>query len=228
MKKCSKCKELKPLDSFNKDSQKIDNLTSKCKECSKLNYDKNLKKDYYNNNKEKINLRGRLYYQDNKDEIKSQMVLYRLNNLDKQKVYNLNKKDENNIYCKKYNKDRRGTDIKFKLKGNISNLIYNTFKSTCNGEYKKSKRTEEILGCTLEEFTQHLQSQFTEGMTLENHGEWEMDHIVPISSAKTEEEIYKLNHYSNYQPLWKEDNRRKSNKISYNEKTIIKHSISRI
>lgn len=46
---------------------------------------------------------------------------------------------------------------------------------------------------------------------VENHGEWEMDHIIP--NAKTEEEIYKLNHYTNFQPLWKEDNRKKSNKM---------------
>ena len=71
----------------------------------------------------------------------------------------------------------------------------------------------EMLGCTPEELRDHLQSQFTEGMTLENHGEWHIDHIIPLASANTEEEIVKLCHYTNLQPLWAEDNLSKSDKI---------------
>jgi hypothetical protein len=50
-------------------------------------------------------------------------------------------------------------------------------------------------------------------MTIHNYGQWELDHKMPISSAQTEEDIIRLNHYSNYQPLWKKDNLKKSNKI---------------
>jgi 5-methylcytosine-specific restriction endonuclease McrA len=50
-------------------------------------------------------------------------------------------------------------------------------------------------------------------MTWDNYGEWEIDHIVPISSGKTEEDVIKLCHYKNLQPLWKEDNRKKGNKL---------------
>ena len=82
--------------------------------------------------------------------------------------------------------------------------------------FSKSK-TSKILGCTVKEFIQHLQNQFKPGMTLENHGQgpgkWNIDHIVPISSARTEEEIYKLNHYTNFQPLWWEENMAKGKKI---------------
>lgn len=200
MKKCSKCNKLKPLNEYNKDSQKSDNLTSRCKECLNLNYNPDIKKKYYQENKEKIKL---------------QRNLYRINNLDKQKIYNLSKKEENNLYMKEYNRERRKVDIIFKLKNNTRNLITDTFRRVCKGKFNKSEKTEIILGCTLEEFIKHLQSLFTEGMTLENHGEWEIDHIIPISSAKTEEDIIKLNHYTNLQPLWKEDNRKKSNKFSY-------------
>ena len=53
-------------------------------------------------------------------------------------------------------------------------------------------------------------------MTWNNYGEWELDHIIPISSATTEEEVYKLNHYTNFQPLWMSENRKKGNKILEN------------
>jgi hypothetical protein len=104
----------------------------------------------------------------------------------------------------------------FKLRENISSLMCNSFKRACNGKHSKQSKTSEILGCTISEFITHLQSQFKPGMTLENHGQgvgkWNIDHIIPISSAKTEEEIYKLSHHSNLQPLWWEENMAKGAK----------------
>jgi hypothetical protein len=50
-------------------------------------------------------------------------------------------------------------------------------------------------------------------MSWDNHGEWHIDHIIPLSSAKNENDVYTLCHYTNLQPLWAEENLRKSNKI---------------
>lgn len=55
----------------------------------------------------------------------------------------------------------------------------------------------------------HLENQFKTDMSWENYGKWEIDHIVPLSSAKTEEELYSLCRYTNLQPLWKTDNIKK-------------------
>jgi hypothetical protein len=65
-----------------------------------------------------------------------------------------------------------------------------------------------------EKFRFYIESLFKEGMTWDNYGEWHLDHITPISWANSEEEIYKLNHYSNFQPLWSIDNLSKGNRYS--------------
>jgi hypothetical protein len=58
-----------------------------------------------------------------------------------------------------------------------------------------------------------MESLFKEGMTWDNHGEWHIDHIIPISSGKTEDEVVKLCHYTNLQPLWKTENLLKGDKL---------------
>lgn len=99
-------------------------------------------------------------------------------------------------------------DPNFRL---ISNLRSRTCKLLKN---TKSKKTEELLGCSIENFWIHLEKQFTEGMTRENHGKfgWHIDHIIPLSSAKTQQEIEKLFHYTNCQPMWAKDNHKKGNR----------------
>lgn len=79
--------------------------------------------------------------------------------------------------------------------------------------YSKTSKTYKILGCSYEEFKQYLESQFTNGMTWENAGEWHLDHIYPVSLATDEEHLIKLNHYTNFQPMWAEDNLKKGNRI---------------
>lgn len=76
----------------------------------------------------------------------------------------------------------------------------------------KNFKTMDALGCTSEQFKQHLESKFTEGMTWDNYPKWHVDHIKPISLATTEQEAIELSHYTNLQPLWAEDNLRKGNK----------------
>ena len=214
MKVCTKCKVEKSLNEFSKDKNKIDNLDIYCKVC-KREYSKQYKienpqyqKQYTLNNKENRKEYYKQYYKDNKEEIKENQKQYDLVNKYKIIQYRLSNKDKNNTR----EKNRKLVDPLYKLSGNIRSLIGICVK---NQGYKKKSKTSQILGCSFEEFKVYLESKFTEGMNCNNYGKWELDHIHPVSRATDEEHLILLNHYTNFQPLWKEDNRSKSNKLDY-------------
>ena len=98
----------------------------------------------------------------------------------------------------------------FKLIKYSRNRI-NQFIKTKN--IKKNNSSFEIIGCTPKFLTGYLEKLFTDNMSWDNYGKWHIDHIIPLSSAKTEQDIFKLCHYTNLQPLWAKDNIIKSNKI---------------
>lgn len=78
----------------------------------------------------------------------------------------------------------------------------------------KALKPMEYLGCSALELREHLEDQFTDGMTWENYGEWEIDHVRPCASFDftKEEDIHACFHFTNTQPLWRADNRRKKDK----------------
>jgi hypothetical protein len=119
-----------------------------------------------------------------------------------------------------YQRKRNKEDKVFRFRNSLRQLIYTSFKRG-SFNYKKKTKTEFILGCTILEFRNYIESKFTKGMNFENHGEWHLDHIIPLASATTEEEIINLNHYTNFQPLWAEDNRSKGKKIIEKQLTLI-------
>ena len=98
----------------------------------------------------------------------------------------------------------------FRLRMTIPPLIRNSLKKK---GFSKKSYTSEILGIDYNGFYQHIENQFTDGMSWDNKRLWELDHKVPVSLGKTEDDIIRLNHYTNFQPLWRKDNSIKSNKI---------------
>jgi uncharacterized membrane protein len=80
---------------------------------------------------------------------------------------------------------------------------------------ERSKRYYEDNKDKVKEYKKYIEKQFEEWMTWENWGlyTWHIDHIIPLSSAKTEEEVYLLWHYRNLRPLSAQENLKKSNKI---------------
>ena len=89
------------------------------------------------------------------------------------------------------------------------NVRTNIAKALSRGGYTKKSKAMDILGCNYNEFSIHIEAQFAKGMTWKNQGKWHFDHILPIVAAKTESDVIKLNHYTNFQPLWELDNLRK-------------------
>jgi hypothetical protein len=178
-------------------------------------------REYYKKNKEKKKLYSKNYDILNKDKQKEYHKQHQLLNKDSlekyQKSYykenyqkikekNQSRKDEIKEYRKNYMIEKRKNNSLFNLKHNLGNMIY---KSLYSQGYSKKSRTYQILGCSFEEFKLYLESKFESWMDWRNKGlyngtpnfGWDIDHIIPLSSATNEEEIIKLNHYSNLQPL---------------------------
>lgn len=108
-----------------------------------------------------------------------------------------------------YVKNRRKVDDSFRIAQNLRSRLSRMIKRN-----KAGVSAIKDLGCSLEQLKMQLEVKFQFGMTWENYGDWEIDHVIPLSSAKNSVDLMALCHYSNLQPLWKTQNRMKSNKVA--------------
>ena len=145
------------------------------------------REDWSQSRLEEERAKCRLYYKNNKETIGARMLAYHA--------------------------DRKASDLGYYLRHRLSNRIRIAIKE---GKGSKDNSTTELLGCSVDDVRVHLESQFTEGMTWENHGllGWHIDHIKPCSKfdLTLDSEQKACFHYTNLQPLWAEDNLRKGNK----------------
>ena len=208
---CYKCGEEKPLADFYKNKNCKDGYRNVCKTCCKEKQNQ-----YRNDNRDTILEKKKKYYNDNRDTIlEKKKIQYYEDEYNKKENVILRKQqrhikalENEKQYQKEYRNKRWKEDGLFRLKYNLRRRIKDFL------DYKVLK-TEEIVGCSWEELNIHLEKQFQPGMSWYNYGKdgWHLDHIIPLSSAKTEDELYKLNHYSNLQPLWWYDNISKGDKL---------------
>ena len=114
-------------------------------------------------------------------------------------------------YYRTYKTRRYKKDPIFKLCTLVRCRTRSLFKQS---NWKKNKRFKEYIGCSPKELAEHIESQFKGNMTWKNHGTyWELDHIVAIGlNSKTPEDVYRLNHYSNLQPLTIKQHKKKTKK----------------
>jgi len=196
---CSRCGEEKPKIEFFIKYDASDGLCPHCKVCEAERC-----KKYRLQHQEELKLYSQQYYSENAHEL----------NL-KAKIYVHKNKDKLNSASRIRNRIRRVEDPTYKLSTNIRNRVYCLIIKRSSGI--KSKSTLELLGCTIDEVRLHLESQFQEGMTWDNHGVhgWHIDHIRPCASfdLTDPEQQKQCFHYTNLQPLWAIDNIRKGCKI---------------
>ncbi len=189
MKACTKCKIEKESEEFY--GRKAGGLHSWCKLCQKM----------YNKTPE-YKLYLKKYDKDRQQT-------------EERKKYNRTraKTEKSKKTQAKYENERRKNDPLYKLSRCLRVRINTVLKR--NGFSKKSSLNQ-YLGCTFEEFKFHIENNFIEGMSWNNHGfgsdKWNFDHTIPLSSAKTVEKLYELCHFANIKPMWQLENFKKGNR----------------
>jgi len=215
---CKKCNSLKNLDDFYvRSNGRVENRCKFCiKEINKIRKEEiqEYKKKYYSENKELIKAKLDNLSEEEKERLK----------ISKKKSYERNKHRYREHYesnKEKFRENRRNnhkirmeTDVVYRLKHGFTRRLNKSLK---RGNFVKSKSVPllESIGCTFEEFKMYLESKFEPWMSWENYGlyngefnhGWDIDHMIPVSSALTEEDVIKLNHYTNLQPLCSKINR---------------------
>lgn len=143
-----------------------------------------------------------IYYKNNKEKEIERQTNYQNNNKSSVKL------SRNTRLKKKYD-----TDILYRLKINTRNRI-KLFLKSINFD-KVRNGTFNIVGCTPTELKEHIEKQFTDGMNWSNYGfrGWHIDHIKPLASVENSDDVYKLCHYTNLQPMWAVDNYKKGDRI---------------
>jgi hypothetical protein len=184
---CNQCKKEKNILEYPRDKYTKDGFTASCKECRYTKARVWLRKNYL----------------ENKEEVIKYKTEWRRKNWEK--VY---KQRKESGYCKRSRKKWYHNRGKFNINWVISERIRSRVRSVLNGKVK-SKNTLKLLGCSIDDLKNHLESKFYANMSWENYGSyWHIDHIRPCASfnLQNEEEQKICFHYSNLQPLTAKEN----------------------
>jgi len=195
---------------------------------------------YYLKNRDIFLVQKRQYREENRERLRKKQELYRNQNRDlvnvrkmdsyyryrdeicerRRKKYELNREKIlegrrqytklNREKIRKHERERYNTDLEVRIARVLRSRIREALK---NGS--KSAKTELLLGISILDFKIFVERQFGIGMTWENYGKWEIDHIRSLSSFNLTKprEQFKAFHYTNMQPLWMKENRQKWAKI---------------
>lgn len=210
MKTCIQCHHPKPLSDFHKQSSKPDGHRSVCKACRLSE-----SVSYYTRNREIVKQKWKKYLHDHPNHNHK----YYLANAQYFEQYRKDHdadyrrwRQANRRHLADYRKQLKESDPNFKVACSLRSRISTLIRES---GVKKEVRSTILLGCSIDEFRQHLENQFVGGMSWSNYGKWHIDHIIPCSSfdlTKTEEQK-ECFHYTNQRPLWAIDNLRKGDRV---------------
>jgi hypothetical protein len=212
-KTCTKCGETKLLEEYHKKKTGKYGRKAQCKECVSEKM-----KAYEQSEKRKA--KKKAYNQS--EAGKAALKRYRESEAGKAALKAYRESEAGKAYNKAYRKNRRHNDPVYKLQCNLRS----GFRKWIKGN-RKTCRTEKYAGCTYQELLDHLESQFEEGMTWENHGvgddKWQIDHFKAQSrfDPTIKEEAFKCWHYTNLQPMWSSENIKHSNKRKPGDEFVI-------
>ena len=199
-KNCNKCRTDKELSEYNKKHDTKDGYRNICRECQKGSRNKEIDSINYKNWLEKNKVNRRDYMRE-----------YRRQNPTVKKDRVKQTKEEKREKARLYFAEQRKNPL-YRLRKNLQRNLINSFKRV---NKIKNTKTQIVLGCSFDEFKTHIESLWVSWMTWENYGlyngtenyGWDLDHIVPSSTAIDEEGVIALNHYTNLQPLCSYKNR---------------------
>jgi hypothetical protein len=210
---CCKCKEDIILSQYGKLKSSKDGLRYDCNNCRKAYREKmkehihNKNKTYYNDNKETLLEKNREYRNNNKDKIYVQKKEYREKHQD-----HIKRKNKEYLPTRKLKiKIKRKIDKGFQLTELLRTRMHKAMKSNCS-----SSTVNKYIQCDTETLKKWLEFQFDKKMNWNNLGTyWEVDHILPIAqfNLNDEDERNICFHWTNLQPLFKDENKFKSKKI---------------
>lgn len=233
MKKCKMCEIEKEFTEFRPSKRHSDGYLNECQQCMSIkrredylnNYDtrRASNKKYYENNKEKIYLNvdkekkrinNNKYCQNNKEVLKEKDKIYYENNKErikeKSREYYKNNKEKINTPTDRKRELKRQSYQKRKHQYVWREILRKTITQL---KLNKNQTTLEILGYSYDILKINMESKFKEGMSWENHGEWHVDHIIPISLFREGTLASIVNRLDNLRPLWSNDNLVRQNKI---------------
>jgi len=160
--------------------------------------------------KERDRIYKREYQRAHKDKVKIAHKKYRDTHKKELKEYNIRYREENRAKINKRRLDRLHNDPVFKLKEQTRNMLRCSFRTY---NHRKTSHTKDIVGCDLDFLCSHLKQTWKDRYHTDWNGQsCHIDHIVPLSTAKTKEDIISLCHYTNLQLLTPKDNMLKSDK----------------
>lgn len=209
IKVCGTCKKEKPFSEFSKNKHHVYGFNSSCKSCEK---------QYREDNKERIRNTAAIFRQNNKERIKNYKKKYKQSSYakEKRKAYNKEYRQRPEVKARQYNlqKEWRNKNPLIRMKRSISRAIRHCFKVK---GFSKNSTTQNILGCSYEQLLLWLGDSPSK--------EYHCDHVIPQSLARTEEELYLLNHYTNLQLLSADENMAKNNHYirKYNLDRVLAH-----